>query len=134
MKNKIIKFYILIFAIAGSLLFANSTISSFVAQDGGNKVILKWTSTTETDVDCYEIERSLDLRNFTKIGKVAAQGPSDYTYVDKAVFKLNTTQFYYRLRIVNTGGANQIYWKTISVKPNISGIKHTWGSLKAMFR
>lgn len=134
MKNNFFKCFIVVFAILSSFVFANSVISSFVAQDGGTKVILKWTSTAETDVDYYEIERSLDTRNFTKIGKVKAQGPSDYTYVDNAVFKLNTTQFYYRLNIVSTGGARQIYWKTISVKPNISGIKHTWGSLKAMFR
>ncbi len=117
-----------------SILFAGAVIPKFEGKDGGNKVVLEWVSIVESNLAYYEIERSLDQKNYTTIDKIDARGPSTYTYIDKSVFKQNSHVFYYRLRIVDKDNSNTLFWKTLSVKPSISGIKHTWGSLKAMFR
>jgi hypothetical protein len=115
-------------------LNAGAVISKFEGTDGGNKVILNWQSVVEISLEYYEIERSLDQNQFIKIGKVDASGPNNYTFIDRSVFKLNSHTFYYRIKLVDKDGSSTLYGKVISVKPNVSGIKHTWGSLKAMFR
>ena len=111
-------------------------IKRFECKDGGDNVILKWTSTIEISLDRYEIERSLDnFKTYTRIAKIKAKGPSSYVFNDKSVFKALSHKFYYRLKLIDKNNAkSSIYGKVVSVKPSISGVKHTWGSLKAMFR
>jgi len=41
--------------------------------------------------------------------------------------------FIYRLKIVDTNGQAS-YSNEVSVSHNVSGVKRTWGSIKAMFR
>ena len=122
----------LIFAF--SALYAGAVISKFEGKDGGNKVVLNWQSVVEISLDYYEVERSLDQSQYIKIGRVDASGPSSYTFTDRSIFKLNSHTFYYRIKLVDKDGSSTLYGQVISVKPNVSGIKHTWGSLKAMFR
>lgn len=135
MQNHL-KILIIIFSLilAITALYGGAVISKFEGKDGGNKVILNWQSVVEISTDYYEIERSLDQKQYIKIGKVDASGPKSYRFVDRSVFKLNSHTFYYRIKIVDDDGSSSLYGKVISVKPNVSGIKHTWGSLKAMFR
>jgi len=136
MKNKLTLYFILIYI----LLFVNflssgAVIPKFEGRDGGNKVILIWQSIVEVSLDHYEIERKLENQtDFIKIGTVNANGPKTYEFIDKSVFKQNSHTFNYRLKLVDKDGSSSTYGKVITVKPNISGIKHTWGSLKAMFR
>lgn len=134
--KKLLMIYVYIVITFGftTILFAGAVIPKFEGKDGGNKVILEWVSIVEANLAHYEIERSFDQKNFTKIDKIEARGPSTYTYIDKSVFKQNSHVFYYRLRIVDKDNSTTLFWKILSVKPSISGIKHTWGSLKAMFR
>lgn len=127
-------FVVFIFFLFSNTLFGGAVISRFEGKDGGNKVILLWKSIVELNLDRFEIERSLDEKQFIKIGKVTATGPKNYEFVDKSVFKQNSRTFYYRLKLIDKDGTSTVYGKIITVKPNISGIQHTWGSLKAMFR
>lgn len=135
MKKRLLLYVYAVFTFSfTTVLFAGAVIPKFEGKDGGNKVVLEWVSIVESNLAYYEIERSFDQKNYTKIDKIDARGPSTYTFIDKSVFKPTSHVFYYRLRIVDKDNSATLFWKVLSVKPSISGIKHTWGSLKAMFR
>jgi hypothetical protein len=79
-----------------------SSITSFKGIISDNKSQLNWTTNANNGTDYFEVERSLDGRNFTTIAKVLTR-PSDNSigdYVfreDISVFK--TPYVFYRLKI-----------------------------------
>jgi hypothetical protein len=74
--------------------------------DDGNKVIISWTTTFESNNDHFEIERSTDGLNFTTVGSVKAVGNSgnknNYSFVDN-INSINTSKkdIYYRVKQVD---------------------------------
>lgn len=82
-----------------------------------SKITLQWTAENDTSIDRYEVERSSDGANFTKIGSVAARqltGQQAYTYNDADA---SASLYYYRLRIVDIPGTFQ-YSPVILLKRN----------------
>ncbi|AXY73506.1 T9SS C-terminal target domain-containing protein [Paraflavitalea soli] len=78
---------------------------SFTAQEKNNTIVLNWKATAESQLRRYEVERSVDGRNFTKIGEVAARnaaGAIAYSLVDQSP---NNGSNYYRLRVEDLDGA-----------------------------
>jgi hypothetical protein len=75
---------------------------SFTAQLKSTGTALKWEVKEEADIQTYEVERSNDGRNFSKIGAVAANGSRNYSFNDAAAV---TAKAYYRLLLVKTSGA-----------------------------
>jgi hypothetical protein len=78
---------------------------SFTAQEKNNTIVLNWKATAESQLRRYEVERSTDGRNFTKIGEVAAlnaSGNVDYSLVDPSP---NNGINYYRLRVEDLDGS-----------------------------
>lgn len=134
----ILKLLFLIIVFSQSNLKAGVTISDFRAESEVNQVILNWTARAESDVKTYEILRSTDGNNFEKVGIVTpfnnGQEENKYKYFDRSVFKTTGRTYYYRLKIVDSNGQATIYGETVSISPQISSVRHTWGSLKAMFR
>ena len=135
---KKIPLIILLLALFSSFVLAGAIISTFEAEPGFNKVTLKWSTMIESNLKGFEVERSTDSKTFQKVGFVAAAGNStvkkDYVYEDKTVFKAAATTYYYKLKIVNNDDSFSYFNKVIQVVPQISGVRHTWGSIKAMFR
>lgn len=129
---------ILSFAMLNSIAFGGAVLSDFRAESGLNRVELKWVVSAETGIKGYRIMRSLDGAQFQKIGFVAAVGISGreqtYRFTDSSVFKLSGRIFYYKLEMVNDDGSVSEYEKMVTISPQISSTRHTWGSLKAMFR
>ena len=74
--------------------------SSLDARAANNAVSLKWNVATEENVNGYEIERSADGRNYSKIGFVAADGQSSYSFVDSKAISIA----YYRIKSVDKDG------------------------------
>ena len=129
---------ILILIIASNFLMAGTVILDFVGQPGFNRVIIKWTTQNEKDLKGFEIERSIgNDKDFRKVDFLKASSEikdkKEYTYEDKSVFKSSDRTFYYRLKVIDND-ESYTYSKTISVKPTISSVRQTWGSIKAMFR
>lgn len=82
-----------------------------------SRVTLQWTAENDTGIDRYEVERSSDGANFTKIGSVAARqltGQQAYTYNDTDA---SASVYYYRLRIMDIPGTFQ-YSSVILLKRN----------------
>ncbi|MFI5221042.1 MAG: T9SS type A sorting domain-containing protein [Bacteroidia bacterium] len=85
-------------------------------------VIINWSTASEQNSSWFEIERSLDGKNFSSVGNVKAGGYSrtylSYVFTDYNIFKPgNTGIIYYRLKIVDKDGSFD-YSKTVSVNSN----------------
>ena len=73
---------------------------SFTAKKEGKTNLLNWTSANEVNVDRFEVERSLDGRDFGMIGKIKA-GLNNYSFRDNNPLKATN---YYRLKMVDKDG------------------------------
>ncbi len=127
-------FSLLIFV---SLAFAAVIMDgSFSAAPSGSKIMLRWVSSDETGVAKYDISRATGYDGqFVYLESVRATGSgSSYEYLDNTVFK--TTDNLYKYAVTpRTGTGAQVgvsFQATCSL--NISGVRRTWGSIKAMFR
>ena len=95
------------------------TLASFNAIATGSKVSLSWATATEINTDHFELERSIDGRNFKVTGTQKAKGTSstilNYTYSDDVSALSGTV--YYRLKSVDKNGAfNYSAIKAVTVK------------------
>jgi hypothetical protein len=125
-------------------LFATAIIKdqSLRAKSDGTNVVVQWQTSLEQNVRSFVIERSTGGEgSFSQIGTIAPQGANSYyEFIDHSAFKNqipandNTNSFFeYRVKIVDTNGT-VAYSNTVTVTHNVSSVKRTWGSLKAMFR
>jgi YHYH protein/Secretion system C-terminal sorting domain len=83
-----------------------------------NKTILKWLTTSEKELKCFEIESSNNGTDFRKIGIVKANGNStsntNYLFIDDQL--LNDLK-YYRLKQIDNNGKYS-YSKIVSLHNN----------------
>jgi len=82
------------------------TLVRFQAAKETNKIKLNWTTTLESQLNRYEVERSVGYASFSRIGAVTATGNNqagqiNYNYNDAELF---TKPVYYRLKMVNNDG------------------------------
>ncbi len=81
------------------------SLESFSGKRDGADVFLAWQTTLEQNAKEYQIERSPDGVNFTRIGSVPATSNANslgkYSFIDKTVTHENN---YYRLRMVDMDG------------------------------
>ncbi|MBB3699185.1 T9SS type A sorting domain-containing protein [Flammeovirga yaeyamensis] len=93
---------------------------SFTGDINNDEVTLKWSTATEVNASHYEIERSVDGRNYEKIGEVNAAGNSNtlqnYTFIDV----LTSSKGYYRLKQVDFDDEFTYYGPVIIIHPNVS--------------
>jgi trimeric autotransporter adhesin len=88
---------------------------SFNAQLKNGHTELKWSTKQEQTLQQYDVERSVDGRNFVKIGTVAARGGTGeenylFTDIDAATGKL-----YYRIRLVAQQGSTYKLSNIVSI-------------------
>jgi len=129
------------FLIVASLLSTAIALSeiiksgSFQATSDGINVTLHWITEDETNVARFEIERRAGTEgNFMSIGSADPKGPSLYEFIDYSSLLKTVTVYQYRIKIVFSNGANPIYTPPLTVAHTVSGVRRTWGSIKAMFR
>ncbi|HSC53704.1 MAG TPA: PQQ-dependent sugar dehydrogenase [Phnomibacter sp.] len=84
------------------------TLKEIKANWLGNLAAISWTTATEQNTASFDVERSLDGRNFTVVGNVKAKGnsniPVDYKFTDVSVANLSAPIFYYRLIMKDVDG------------------------------
>ena len=99
-------------------------LTSFTAKDN-NGAELKWNTRHEEFNDYFEVERSIDGINFSKLETVdgvnRAAGSSNYTYLDKD--PVNGTN-YYRLKKVDLEG-NVTYTDAISLSYTFNNLANS---------
>jgi hypothetical protein len=84
-----------------------TTIASFTVEPNEHTVHILWQTTSETNLDRFEVERSLDGVNYTSIGTINSQGTPNVGYFyffQTQDYILNTTYVYYRLKVVDDSG------------------------------
>jgi hypothetical protein len=93
----------------------------FAAERKQNSVRLRWTTATESNTERFEIQRSLDGRNYEKIGSVKAAGNStamiDYSFSDAT---LPENIGYYRLLLIDKDGSQQFACNTSKVGAGVT--------------
>ncbi len=137
LTNMKIKYFICFFVFT-SLMFSDVIKrNSFSGFSNGNEIVLRWITENENNVSKFIIERRINQNeNFISIGELNAyHTPSQYEFIDySALFKSSAEILYqYRIKIIFTNSSSQ-YSEIISVSHSVSGVKKTWGSIKAMFR
>lgn len=129
MKKIIIVLIVLSFEI-----FAGAFLEWFTAKSDGNNVTLSWFTSSEENLKEFIVLRGTDKDNLSEIGTVDAKGDNSlYKFTDENAYKENESFYVYRLRLVDSDG-NYSYSGIASVTHNVSSVKRTWGSIKALFR
>jgi hypothetical protein len=117
-----------------SVAYGGAALFNFVVTPEGETVKVEWQTGTESDINHFSILRRTPSTSFVEIATVQPKGSnSTYDYTDQSVYKTNTSFFIYKLKIVDNDNSSS-YSVERSASPNISGVKRTWGSIKAMFR
>jgi hypothetical protein len=134
-----VKVYICLLSL---MVLSSGAIAGAIIKDGtlqahsdGNNVTIQWGTTEEVSLSEFVVERQAGSEGgFILIGMVAPKGNNSfYEFVDQTAFKTIATVYQYRIKIVSQDGS-YTYSKTVTVSHNVSSVKRTWGSLKAMFR
>ncbi len=116
-----------------TFLIGDAEILEFRAESSPNKITLNWKTGQENNIKLFQVERSANNEDFQKVGEVAPKGNnSTYEFIDESISRTKNI-YYYRLKVVNSNGSSQ-YSESLPVIPNVSSIKRTWGSIKALFR
>lgn len=117
LKKNLLKsaLFILLSAIS---IFSNASVNtakpvSFTAvvnNTNTNKVDLKWSTETETNLSHFIVERSIDGTNFSDAALAFAYGnttgKSDYAFADN-ISKIKSSVVYYRVSSIGSDGKNQ---------------------------
>ena len=119
-------------------VYAGVTISLQV-QSQGDIANLTWQASgiSLSDQQRFSIQRKTPQTDYLEIASVPASGSNNfYQYTDKTVYKTTDVMYIYIIRLVDVNNPNFVYGSSdeIRISPNISGVKKTWGSIKAMFR
>ncbi len=90
--------------------FVPVELTSFTANIRDHKVLLEWSTSTETNNLGFEIEQSIDNNNFSRLGFVPGFGTTteskNYSYItDNRI----TQKTYYRLKQIDLDGTFKVY-------------------------
>jgi hypothetical protein len=128
------KSLIILVLIALATVYAGAYIEFFHARSESDDVKLEWKTVEENNVSHFSILRKTPQSPYIEIASVQPKGNNSYyTYVDQNAYKANDILFTYQIKIVDKNGQVASI-EEASVSHNISGVKRTWGSIKAMFR
>lgn len=117
-------------------VFGTVHFFDFTGESKGGSILLKWRTTTETsNFQKFSILRKTPSSSFSKIGEVEPKGSnSSYEYNDDEVYKTNDAIYTYKIKF-EFANEEPSYSNEISVThQNVSSVKRTWGSIKALFR
>jgi trimeric autotransporter adhesin len=97
------------FYFASDLITLPLKLISFTGKYVDQAAQLKWVTESEINTRHFEVERSLDGRNFEKLGIVDAGGNSfnvrAYHFIDNDATRQNSPVLYYRLKMVDRDGS-----------------------------
>jgi len=126
--------YFFIVCLVATTVFAGTFLEYFQGRSDGEDIRIEWKTQEEINLQHFKIERKTPQSSFVDITTIQPKGSNSYyTYLDQSAYKPNNMVFIYRLKIVDTNGQVS-YSNEVSVSHSVSGVKRTWGSIKAMFR
>lgn len=138
MKNIKISAILITVILISTVVFAvsNVNITRFEGYSDGENIILEWETSQEKNLEYFSVERKAANGNFVEIAKVEPEPDQFYEYVDENVYKSTSSIYIYNLKVKLIGESLQdaSSIKQISVTHDVTGVKRTWGSIKALFR
>lgn len=88
--------------------------TSYSANMQGNSTLVAWSTTKESNVKNFIVEKSLNGNDFSSIATIPAKGWGNYSFTDNNI----SPKAYYRLRVEDMQG-NSVYSDVLSVaKPD----------------
>jgi len=136
MTNRITKILFLLL-ITVSVAYAGLTFEYFTGKTNSDGILIEWKTGDEGGIVKFEVERSASTpNNFIFVKSINANGSNSYYSIqDNGVdFRSGSgSVYYYRLKCLSSNGSYS-YTNSITVVHTVSGIKNTWGSIKAIFR
>ena len=118
-----------------SSIMGSGDIDMVNAMNDGENIRVEWKSSDESNVKEFAVERKTLNGEFIALETIKAKGSNSYySYIDRNAYKVTDVFFIYRVAIYSFNRTEPSYTKEVSVSHNISGVKRTWGSIKAMFR
>ena len=126
---------LLILVLITTTVYAVVSLQYFTAKPNSDGILIEWKTIDEGGTSYFNIERSANTPdNFVLVKSINATGNNSYySYQDNGVSIKTSSIYFYRLKCVAPGGS-YTYSQIISVTHSVSGIKSTWGSIKAIFR
>jgi hypothetical protein len=122
------------FLITVAVIYAGTFLEYFQGRSEGEDIRLEWKTREEVNLQNFKIERKTPQNSYVEIATVQPKGSNSYySYLDQSAYKASDLIFIYRLKIVDTNGQSS-YSNEVTVSHSVSGVKRTWGSIKAMFR
>jgi hypothetical protein len=93
------------------------TLTDFNAAKSGNDILLEWNTSHEINFDKFELERSLNGREFSRLTTLLSRSSGVYDAVDIEALKLYAAHpvIYYRLKMIDKDGKFN-YSGIISIK------------------
>ena len=126
--------YLLVALLFTTIVLAGTFLEYFQGRSEGEDIRLEWKTREEVNLQYFKVERKTPQSSFVEIATVQPKGSdSYYSYLDQSAYKTENLVFTYRLSIVDNNG-QVAYSNEVSVSHSVSGVKRTWGSIKAMFR
>jgi hypothetical protein len=119
-----------------STIISGTLINSFIATSNGDTITLNWETSIEDNIKEFVVLRGKDKDNLYPITTIKAKGNnSQYSFVDENAYKSAASFYAYGLELVdNSGNRSDVVMHTQVVHDNVSSVKRTWGSIKALFR
>ena len=127
------KSFIAFILITAAVVFAGVELRNFSVSSSGGNVVLTWQTTTESNLRNFIIERKSVNGSFLEVGVMNPRSDKNYEFTDPSAFKSSNQLYVYRLKIVDNDGSVS-YSDEKAVAHNVSSVKRTWGSIKALFR
>jgi hypothetical protein len=126
--------YFLVVSFVATTVLAGTFLEYFQGRSDGEDIRIEWKTQDEVNLQHFKIERKTPQSSFVDITTIQPKGSNSYyTYLDQSAYKSDNLLFIYRLKIVDANGQVS-YSNEVSVSHSVSGVKRTWGSIKAMFR
>lgn len=122
--------------IISAMVFGAVSLQYFTAKNNAEGILVEWKTVDESGTVKFDLERSVNTPdNFLNLNTKNATGSNSYySYQDNSVeARSSATIYYYRLKCTD-GAGNYTYTNHITVSHTVSGIRSTWGSIKAIFR
>jgi hypothetical protein len=131
MKHLITMMFVML-SIAAAGIIREGTLQ---ARSDGSNVTIQWGTTDESNIREFTVERRTGtVGEFSVIAVIAKKGSNSfYEYIDRSAFKSTGTIYQYRIKSLTVSGTPE-YSTVLTISHNVSSVKRTWGSLKAMFR
>jgi hypothetical protein len=126
---------VVLLLLSASLAFGGAIRDgSLTAYSNGSTITVRWVSEDETTTTGFIIERKAGFDGvfipLTEIPIAPRGSGASYEFVDNTAFRSAGSLYVYRITAVGSGLAPY----EVSVNHNVSGVRRTWGSIKAMFR